>query len=152
MKNQVARGIADKVYPAIESGQSSSTVFRHKAKCAAIDAFWAKRDKLYAEFMSLTTTLGRIGFTEPKLLRKRLGVAPSIGEIVRWHLAKNWGVDCAKPDRHLERIASHYGTTTQKLCEALAAETGDRVATVDLVLWRAANLGLIDTRNLARAA
>ena len=148
MKNQVARGIANKVYPAIEAGQSASTVFRHKAKCAAIDSFWGKREALFAEFLSLTTDAGRFGFTDPKLLRQRLGCAPSIGKIVRWHLAKNWGVDCAKPDRHLERIAAHYKTDTHTLCERLAKESGDRIATVDLVLWRASNLGLIKTREL----
>ena len=60
--------------------------------------------------------------------------------ITCWHLAKNYGHDCAKPDRYLTRIAGAEGT--HDLCARLAKETGDRIATVDLVIWRAANLGL----------
>lgn len=149
MKGQVARIIADRVYPAIEAGKSAGTVFRHQAKVRAIDAFWKKRGELFDAFAALATDAERFAFTDPKGLRKRLGVAPSIGKIVRWHLAKNWGIDCAKPDRHLERIAAHYRTTAHDLCAALARATGDRVATVDLVLWRASNLGFIDTKALA---
>lgn len=149
MRNQVARGIADKVYPALKAGRSASTAFGHKAKCRAIDMFWAFRHPLFASFLRCKTNDARFAFTEPKTLREMMkGTAPCIGAITRWHLAKNWGVDCAKPDRHLERIAEHYGTDTHALCARLSAETGDRVATVDLVLWRAANLQLIATRSL----
>lgn len=150
MKNQVARQIADRVYPIIEEGDTARCVFGHKAKCAAIDTFWKKRTALYKEYIALTNWSQRFAFADPRHLRTRLGVAPCIGSITRWHLAKNWGVDCAKPDRHLERLAQHYGTTTHDLCAALAKKTGDRVATVDLVIWRAANLGLIKTRELGR--
>lgn len=149
MRNQVAQGIADKVYPAIRAGRSASTVFGHKAKCQAIDMFWAARRPIFAGFLRCKTNEERFAFTDPKALRHMLkGRAPCIGEITRWHLAKNWGVDCAKPDRHLERIAQHYGTDTHSLCAALAKATGDRVATVDLVIWRAANLQLLETRSL----
>ncbi len=41
-------------------------------------------------------------------------------------------------------IAGEEGVT--RMCERLASESGDRVGTVDLVLWRAAAIGLIDTR------
>lgn len=149
MRNQVARAIADRVYPAIEAGQSAATVFGHKAKCLAIDRFWVRRAAIFSAFQRLQNDEQRFAFTDPKTLRVQLGCAPCIGAIVRWHLAKNWGVDCAKPDRHLERIAAHHKTTTHELCAALAKATGDRVATVDLVIWRASNLGLIDTKALA---
>lgn len=66
---------------------------------------------------------------------------PWIGDITCWHLAKNYGHDVAKPDRHLVRIAGDEGV--HGLCARLARESGDRVATVDLVIWRAANLGMI---------
>lgn len=152
MRSQVARGIADKVYPAIRAGRSASTVFGHKAKCQAIDMFWAARRPIFAGFLRCKTNEERFAFTDPKALRHMLkGRAPCIGEITRWHLAKNWGVDCAKPDRHLERIAQHYATDTHSLCAELAKATGDRVATVDLVIWRASNLGIIDTRSLGAA-
>ena len=45
-------------------------------------------------------------------------------------------------DRHLTRLAAREGTTPAVLCDRLALATGDSRATVDIVLWRAANLGL----------
>ena len=48
-----------------------------------------------------------------------------------------------KPDRHLVRIAEHYGTDCFTMCQKLSDEIGDRVGTVDYVIWRAANLKLI---------
>jgi len=41
-----------------------------------------------------------------------------------------------------ERAAAE-GSAPQELCERLAKATGDRIAVVDLVLWRACNLGLL---------
>ena len=36
-----------------------------------------------------------------------LETLPWIGPITKYHLARNLGIDCAKPDRHLTRIAEH---------------------------------------------
>ena len=71
---------------------------------------------------------------------------PWIGGITKYHLAKNLGIDCAKPDVHLQRLADREGVTAHVLCERLAKATGYRIATVDLVLWRACATGLIDSR------
>ncbi len=136
MKNQVARGIWEKVRPEVEGGGSASTVFGHKGKAEAIDRIYAGRETLLAQFLS---SKDRMEF---------LWELPWIGETTRWHLAKNYGVDCAKPDRHLLRIAGREGV--DHLCSRLAGSSGDRIATVDLVLWRASNLGLINTLGMER--
>ena len=128
MKNQVAQGIWNKVQPTVLAGGSAADVFGHKGKSAAIDLVYANRDRLLAEYH----------LSNDKL--EWLRAMPWIGPITCWHLAKNYGHDCAKPDRHLVRIAGAEGT--HELCARLAKETGDRIATVDLVIWRAANLGL----------
>ena len=52
-------------------------------------------------------------------------------------------MDVAKPDRHLVRISEVSGETAEALCQRLSDASGDRVATVDLVIWRAANLGVV---------
>lgn len=132
MKNQVARKIADKVYPAVEGGGSAATVFGHKGKCAAIDRGWREREVWFQTYWRLTTDAAKMEF---------LRELPWIGGITCWHLAKNLGANVAKPDRHLVRIAGAEGT--HALCERLSNVTGDRIATVDLVIWRAANLGLV---------
>ena len=60
------------------------------------------------------------------------------------HLAKNCGLNLAKPDRHLEKLAARAGVTTQALCDRLAAETGYRAATIDTILWRACATGALN--------
>lgn len=129
MKNQVAQGIWNRVRPAVRAGQSASSVFGHAGKAAGIDRVYAERKQLLQAYLQSTD---KIAFIRG---------LPWIGPITCWHLAKNYGFDCAKPDRHLVRIAGAEGVT--ELCQRLAAGSADRVATVDMVLWRAANLGLI---------
>ncbi len=139
MKEQIARKISDKVWPAIHDGKPVAGVFGHKGKAAAIETIWRDREKLLISFRRVNDKVEWC---------KRL---PWIGDITKWHLAKNLGVDCAKPDIHLSRLANHYGTTPANLCRRLADASGDRVATVDLVIWRACNLGIINTRALKQA-
>ncbi len=129
MKNQVAERIWARVRPAVESGGSASAVFGHEGKARAIDAVYRNRERLLKDYMEAQD---KIAF---------LRSLPWIGPITCWHLAKNFGFDVAKPDRHLVRIAGEEGVSA--LCERLAAGSGDRVATVDVVIWRAANLQLI---------
>ena len=64
----------------------------------------------------------------------------------KYHLAKNCGADVAKPDVHLQRLAEAHGTTVHDLCADLASRTGYRIATIDLVLWRACANGVLDAR------
>jgi hypothetical protein len=66
-----------------------------------------------------------------------LGTFPYMGPTIRYHLAKNIGVQVAKPDRHLVRIAEHFGERdVQAFCRRIAEATGDTVPVVDYVLWR----------------
>ena len=55
------------------------------------------------------------------------------------------GVNVAKPDVHLERLAAHEGVAPAELCERLAAERGYREATVDSILWRACADRVLDS-------
>lgn len=137
MKAQIARLIEAKVWPAIHAGRPVSSVFGHDGKSAAIETIWRDRAALFEAFLAAAD---KVEFCK---------TLPWIGDITKWHLAKNLGVDCAKPDIHLSRVAAFYGTTPAALCESLARSTGERVATVDYVIWRACNLGLVRTLTLA---
>lgn len=132
MKNQVAAGIWRKVRPVVEGGGTAASVFRHQGKAGAIDRVFQGREDYLQQYL----------LAEDKIAFIR-GM-PWIGPITCWHLAKNYGVDTSKPDRHLVRIAGDEGV--QGMCTRLARDSGDRIATVDLVLWRACNLGLVDSR------
>lgn len=62
---------------------------------------------------------------------------PFIGPITVFHLAKNLGIDAAKPDRHLIRIAERFGfEQVSVMCKAISEITGDRVSVTDIILWR----------------
>jgi hypothetical protein len=129
MKNQVAAGIWQRVRPTVENGGSAAEVFGHQGKAAAINAVYERRGERLAEYLAAADKLAY------------LRSLPWIGHITCYHLAKNFGHDVAKPDRHLVRIAGAEGVDA--LCQRLACASGDRVATVDVVIWRAANLRLI---------
>jgi hypothetical protein len=62
---------------------------------------------------------------------------PLIGPITVWHLAKNLGLDVAKPDRHLVRLAKACGFEgVHDLCQHLSEMHKESVKVVDLLLWR----------------
>jgi len=66
---------------------------------------------------------------------------PYIGKITKYHLAKNLGIDIAKPDRHLVRLAKKFGfNNVQKFCNEISKETGDKITVIDVILWRYSNL------------
>lgn len=48
---------------------------------------------------------------------------PRVGGITKYHLAKNLGVDVAKPDVWLERVAAKSGETVHELCGRLSKQS-----------------------------
>jgi hypothetical protein len=64
-----------------------------------------------------------------------------LGPATSFHLAKNLGVDIAKPDRHLVRISNCFGFECANLfCEKISNYTGDKKSVVDIILWRYATI------------
>lgn len=136
MKNTIARKIMDRVWPALMAGAPVADVFGHREKAAAIEDTWRRRIERFADF----TAIAERG---DAAVAEWCETLPWIGKITKYHLAKNLGADVAKPDRWLIRLADVEQTTVRALCAVLAAETGDRVATVDIVLWRACAVGVL---------
>jgi hypothetical protein len=134
MKNTVARGIFERVRNAIFMGDSASSVFGHKGKAAAIDLIWRHQATLFFDYCM---ACDKLAFLES---------LPWIGRITKYHLAKNFGMQVAKPDVHLQRIADREGCTAQEMCERLARESGLSVIAVDTLLWRACANGLMNSR------
>lgn len=134
MKNQIAEKIWGRVRVAISKGLPIyPQTFGHKLKSDSIQYIWDHKEQLFETYKNTPD--------EEKL--DWLECLPFIGPITKYHLAKNLGMDVCKPDRHLVRIAEKYNTTPEKLCQKLSDATGDRIGTVDYVIWRAANLGKI---------
>jgi hypothetical protein len=128
MKNQVAEKIWGRILDAITKEIPIFEVFKHRGKSAAIEYVWGNRYQLFKEWKAADD---RLAFLQ-KL--------PWIGPITKWHLAKNLGEDVVKPDRHLVRVAEACGESPKSLCKKISEATGDRIALVDLVIWRACNL------------
>lgn len=131
MKEQVSRLIWNRIQIAWDENRDISEAFNHKGKVAAMKLVKEKAEEFFAAYL------------EAKDKIAYLKTIPYIGVITCWHLAKNLGHDCCKPDRHLVRVAESYGMTPEKLCETISRATGEKVATVDIVIWRACNLGII---------
>jgi hypothetical protein len=133
MKAQIAVEIFRRVWAAlIESRPIDDTIFRNKPKRRAMQYVYDNRERLFAEYNAAED---KIAYLE---------TLPYIGAIIKFHLAKNFGFDCCKPDRHLVRVAGMYADgTPEALCQRLSEETGNNINTVDVVIWRAANLRFI---------
>lgn len=145
MKNSVARKIMDRVWPALVEGIplygvgpacGVAKVFGHRAKAEAIERGWRDRACWLVSYREAAR------HDAPAVLEWCESL-PWIGPITKCHLAKNLGVDCAKPDRWLVRLAAVDGETVDGLCRRLAEASGDRIATVDVVLWRACAIGVV---------
>jgi len=66
---------------------------------------------------------------------------PFMGKSTAFHLAKNIGLDVAKPDRHLVRISNVLGfNSPNELCTKISYLLHEKISLIDLVLWRYATL------------
>lgn len=131
MRQSVAAHIHQRCMRALHEGRSASTAFGHPGKRQAIDIIWAEREALFSAYLAADD---KVTFCES---------LPWVGPVTKQHLAKNFGIDIAKADRHLERLARAENTTTERLCRRLARQSGYRVATVDSLLWRACAIGIL---------
>lgn len=131
IKNQVAGIIYRRVIKAMDYGAPLIEAFKHKGKVEAINQVIKQIQGIYQEWK------------QSKYSIDYLASLPFIGNITKYHLARNLGLDCVKPDRHLVRISQNYCTTPNELCKKLSWATGYRIGTVDVILWRAANLGMV---------
>jgi len=113
--------------------------FGHKGKIDAI----ATAARLVAQ-VPFATLRERV-FANPITELQRFSY---IGPITAFHLAKNIGVQIAKPDRHLTRLCNAAGfSEVDELCNCIASFVGEDISKVDTVLWRFATL---DRNYLAR--
>jgi hypothetical protein len=119
---------------ALWAKRSVRRIFRHEGKAKAIDQIWADRERLFAEFRD---TDDKVEFCQS---------LPWIGPVTRYHLAKELGVEAAKPDVHLARLATHDRMSVERLCRRLARQTGYRLGTIDTILWRACATGILDSK------
>ncbi|MFO8017429.1 MAG: hypothetical protein R6U96_02240 [Promethearchaeia archaeon] len=72
---------------------------------------------------------------EAKELFKSL---PFIGDITVFHIMRNLGIDCYKPDRHIKNLAKTLGIEEKKIFNILLSKKKVKyVGIADFILWRA---------------
>ena len=108
------------------------SIFAHERKINAIIEIAMEVSK--TGFPNIKTRIGNEGI-------RFLQTFPYIGPVTAYHLAKNLGLNMAKPDRHLVRAAQFAGISSpQKMCEIIHEVVGDSVAVIDIVIWRYATI------------
>ena len=139
-----------------ENGANFDTLFsmfHNKNKINAICEIWNNKNALCAEYY-------RIDGLDEKL--KFLSHLPHIGKITANHLARNLGENVVKYDIWIQRLGVAYGENSalaqfvdngklnpeiKKACDEMFAhlsrETGLPIGYLDVVLWKACQLGLI---------
>lgn len=107
-------------------------VIGHSKKILAIIEGVNNHEEWFEELKSKKTDEEKIEYLESR---------PFIGKATKYHLARNLGLDYAKPDVHLKRLTTKFSfETANDLCKFISEKTGDRVGVVDVVLWRYSTL------------
>lgn len=101
-----------------------------KAVAETLGRYTARTWEVHALLERLETT------KDPDVLK----ILPYIGDALKYHFSRNLGLDVAKPDVHMLRLAPRFGfpadaAGVQAMCEYVAARRGERVGAVDYVLW-----------------
>jgi hypothetical protein len=144
--------VVKKVFPSVTRCffyWSSAEAIRARAddcERGALEVFGNSR-KVRA-IICCATRIANVGFDEIRVGLARdpiefIRTFPFMGPVTAFHLAKNIGLDVVKPDRHLVRIAESNGYEhPAPMCSDIAEVVGDRIGVIDVVLWRAAAIGL----------
>ena len=125
-------------------------MFHNKNKINAVCEIWNNKTALCAGYYSIDDLDDKI---------KYLSNLPHIGKITANHLARNLGENVVKYDIWIQRLGSKYAgksleidngklnTETKKACDEMFAhlsnETGLPIGYIDVVLWKACQIGLI---------
>ena len=129
MKNQVAEKIFDRWHNSYRDPQVIGHPGKRKAVREALDKKWEWLHHIKDE---LNNDSDRLEY---------IGTLPFMGPITKYHLARNIGLDVAKPDRHLTRLAGKYGFPgVQEMCRYISERTSERIGAVDVILWRYCNM------------
>ena len=141
-RESVVRKVFDHVSLCYCDWESSEAIASSGEVCCwAAAAAFSNRAKLQG-ILSAAVQVNAVGFDAFKEMVLadpiiHLQSLPYIGPTTSWHLAKNLGLDVAKPDRHMMRVSESLGfRDADHLCRELAASTGEQIKVVDLIVWR----------------
>lgn len=134
LKEQIVRRTFDRLRDAfVNNDKDIFAVIPNKRQREAIRHVWARPDEILKTLRDLPDDPERIEY---------LDTLPQIGPITKYHLARNLGIDCIKPDIWLERLSKKYGyvNPVQMCCDIQESGPEFRIGTIDVILWRYCNL------------
>lgn len=126
--------------------ESAELIVRNKDACRSRALRCFGHHRKVDGILSLAEHVAAVGYESVRGSITTLGLSylerfAFIGPVTRYHLAKNIGLDVVKPDRHLVRISHAAGfSSADAMCRQIADSIGEKVAVVDIVLWRFATL------------
>ncbi len=146
MKEKVVRTVFQKISQIFYNWKSAEIITKNEGLCreTALEIF-ANNKKIDA-ILQTSRIISTYSFEVIKKSimetpEKILMEFPYIGPITYYHLAKNIGLNVAKPDRHLSRLVTELNiSSVQILCGYISERTGDTIPVVDIVLWRYATI------------
>ena len=107
-------------------------IFNHPGK---INAILYVAEYIYSHsfaYIKREIEIGQINFIQ---------TFPYLGKATSYHLAKNIGINVAKPDRHLIRVSNCLGfNCPNELCNDISIFAKEKKSIIDIVIWRYATL------------
>lgn len=136
LKEQIVRKNFDKLRDAIVNDDDDDDIFvviPNKRQREAIRYVWYNSAEILKKIREQPDDLSRIKF---------LDTLPQIGPITKYHLARNLGIDCIKPDIWMQRLSEAYGySSPMDMCTDIQKSRPEfRIGTIDVILWRYCNL------------
>ena len=150
LSSGMRESVVRKVFPAVEAAfqnwSSAAWIVEHALECKRQAALVFRHERKLDAVVQIARAVAKGGLGPIIAGLRKVGpdsltTLPYMGPATSKHLAKNLGIDVAKPDRHLLRVAEAVGyESPASFCAHLANAVGDTVAVVDLVVWRFATL------------
>lgn len=146
MRETVIRNLFGQFSEAFFSWESAEKIVINRAACRRRATRCFHHFGKVNAVVEIAAQIHGCGFVVTKEKLKTQGVEyiktlPFMGPATSFHLAKNIGIQVAKPDRHLVRVSQSLGyKTPQALCEDIAEIVGDAISTIDVVIWRYATI------------
>lgn len=131
---------------AFNNWESAEEIIRNKYKCKKKSLKIFNNEQKIDAIIKIASIIKEDGFENIKSGINKMGVEyltrfPFIGPATKFHLAKNIGINVAKPDRHLVRISNATGyNSPNDLCNVISERISEKAAIIDLVIWRYATL------------
>jgi hypothetical protein len=132
-------------------------IFRNENKIKASIKMWKNKQQIQKDFYNLKTTEEKLDF---------LSKLQYIGNITKYHIARNLGINFVKYDIWIQRLGvALYGNMNDiekidnrklnndvkflcdKMFDDLKIETNEKIGYIDVVLWKACQQGILKINN-----